>query len=252
MGWTMPAHLRVSIADRPGALATLTAALAGAGANVLAVTVLEHEQGRAIDDLLLDWPYERPWDDLERAVASCAGARVHGRRHVRQPALTHDTDLFGQMLQQPERAVETVVDGLPHLLLADWCAAFDRRHPRESIYQTPGSPLPLPETSGPLDRSRAVSSGEEMLVLAQLPDSSLRVIVGRYQGPGFTRSEVDRCVALLGVAAGAVRLGFRPAARAEPAAVTARLLTPSENPGTVADRTESVATETMPGPVSRV
>ncbi|MDQ1695527.1 MAG: hypothetical protein QOJ03_880, partial [Frankiaceae bacterium] len=55
----MPAHLRVSLSDRSGSLAALAGALAAAGANVLSVTVIEREQGRAIDDLLLDWPYTR-------------------------------------------------------------------------------------------------------------------------------------------------------------------------------------------------
>src|SRR3954447_19822382 len=87
----MPAHLRVSLADRPGALATLTRALAAAGANVLSVTVLQRESGRAVDDLLLEWPFERPWDHVVRAVEGCAGARLHGLRHVSTTELPPDT-----------------------------------------------------------------------------------------------------------------------------------------------------------------
>jgi (p)ppGpp synthase/HD superfamily hydrolase len=68
----MPAHLRVSVADRPGSLAALATALSRAGANVLAVTVLEREQGRAVDDLLVEWPYPRPWDGLTKALEACA------------------------------------------------------------------------------------------------------------------------------------------------------------------------------------
>jgi len=70
----MPAHLRVSVADRPGALAALTRALAAAGANVISLTVLQREGGRAVDDLLLEWPFDRPWDHVVRAVAGCPGA----------------------------------------------------------------------------------------------------------------------------------------------------------------------------------
>src|SRR3954451_6025555 len=142
----MPAHLRVSVPDRPGSLAALTAALAAVGANVLSVAVIDREAGRAIDDLLLDWPYGRAWDAVTSAVDGCAGLRVHGLRHVSEPAVTHDSDLLSQVVEQPQRALETIVDGLPHLLLADWCALFDRRRPRQAEYGTPGSPSPLPET----------------------------------------------------------------------------------------------------------
>ncbi|MBV9293777.1 MAG: ACT domain-containing protein [Frankiales bacterium] len=202
----MPAHLRVSLADRPGALAALARALAGAGANVLSVTVTEREQGRAVDDLLLDWPYERPFDAVVRAVESCDGARLHGLRHVSESAPSRDCDVMQQVVDQPHRAIETVIDALPHLMLADWCAAFDRRWPREVVYGTAGSPLPLPETTGPLDRPRAFAVREETLMLVQVPGTALRLLVGRYDGPAFSRSEVDRAAALVSATAGVIRL----------------------------------------------
>ena len=129
----MPAHLRVSVADRAGSLAALTAALSRAGANVLSVTVLERDQGRAVDDLLLDWPYARPWDELTRAIEDCPGLRIHGIRHVAVAAATSELDLVRQAAEQPLRAVETVLDGLPHVLLADWAAAFDRSDAFRSV-----------------------------------------------------------------------------------------------------------------------
>lgn len=197
----MPAHLRVSVADRPGSLAALAAALARAGANVLSVTVLEREQGRAVDDLLIEWPYGRPWDSVTRAIEDCPGLRVHGIRHVAVAAATSDVDLIRQATEQPERALETVVDGLPHVLLADWAAAFDRRTPRLPVLATHGAPTPLPETTPSFDRPRTFIAGPEALIMAALPASSLRVLVGRYEGPGFTRTEVDRCAGLLEVTA---------------------------------------------------
>ena len=202
----MPAHLRVSVADRPGSLAALAAALSRAGANVLSVTVVEREQGRAVDDLLLDWPYGRPWEVLTRALDDCPGLRIHGIRHIATTAATSDVDLLGQVVDQPARALETVVDGLPHVLLADWAAAFDRRTPRLPVVGTPGAPMPLPETTRPFDRSRALTVGPEALILAQLPASPLRVLVGRYEGPGFTNAEVERCTALLDATASVRRL----------------------------------------------
>jgi len=193
----MPAHLRVSVPDRPGSLAALTAALAHAGANVQSVSVIEREAGRAVDDLLLDWPYGRAWDAVTTAIDNCPGVRVHGLRHIAEPSVSHDADLLGQVAAAPERALATVVDGLPHLLLADWCALFDRREPRQPEYATPGCPLPLPETDHPLGRPRTMAVDGESLLLAPVPASTLRVLLGRFTGPGFTRGEMHRCSSLL-------------------------------------------------------
>jgi hypothetical protein len=206
----MPAHLRVSLSDRPGALAGLTRALAAAGANVLAVTVLDRDQGRAVDDLLLDWPYERPFDAVVRAVAASDGARLHGLRHVSETAVSRDCDLVQQVVEQPGRAIETLVDTLPHVLLADWAAVLDRRWPREAVHGTTGCPLPLPLTAAALDRGRALVVDGEAMLLLPVPGSTLRVLVGRYDVPAFTRAELERATALVATTAAIARLAVRP------------------------------------------
>src|SRR4051794_41802733 len=125
----MPAHLRVSVPDRPGSLAALTSALAAVGANVLSVAVLDREGGRAVDDLLLDWPYGRSWDSVTSAVDSCAGVRVHGLRHVNEPAVGHDGDLLRQGGDQAERGSGAGGGGGPPGGLADWGGVVGRRQP---------------------------------------------------------------------------------------------------------------------------
>lgn len=210
----MPAHLRVSVPDRPGSLAALTAALAQAGANVQSVSVIEREAGRAVDDLLLDWPYGRAWDAVTTAIDNCPGVRLHGLRHIAEPSVSHDADLLGQVAAAPERALETVVDGLPHLLLADWCALFDRREPRQAGYATPGCPTPLPETDHPLARPRTMAVDGESLLLVPVPASTWRVLVGRFTGPGFTRAEMQRCSSLLTTATAIARLADESSASA--------------------------------------
>jgi len=201
----MPAHLRVSVADRPGALAALTRALAAAGANVQSVTVLQRESGRAVDDLLLEWPFERPWDAVVRAIDGCAGARLHGLRHVPNVAHVHDADVVVQLLAQPDRAVETLVDTLPGLMLADWAAIADHHWPRDPVYGSVDAPEPLPATPVALPRARSLLVGDTPLVVLPCTDD-LRLLVGRTSNPGFTRTELDRCAALARVALEIVRL----------------------------------------------
>lgn len=52
----MGVQLRVSLPDQPGALARIARTIAHSGADVLWVSVLESEGGRAIDEFGLRWP----------------------------------------------------------------------------------------------------------------------------------------------------------------------------------------------------
>ena len=219
----MPAHLRVSLADRPGALAALTRALAAAGANVVSVAVLQREAGRAVDDLLLEWPFERPWDHVVRAVEACPGARLHGLRHVAVVEPAADSLLLTQVLQAPGRALEVMVDTLPALLLADWAAFADRSWPREPLVASPHSPLPLPLVPSALPRPRVLVVDDDPVMVLPCEGTDLRLLVGRAAGPGFTRSERDRCASLLSAVVALVRLAYSDAEVATPGAVTAVL-----------------------------
>jgi hypothetical protein len=220
----MPAHLRVSLADRPGALAALTRALAAAGANVLSVTVLQREAGRAVDDLLLEWPFARPWDHVVRAVDACPGARLHGLRHVATVETAPDSLLLTQALQRPERALEVMVDTLPLLLLADWAAFADRRWPREPLVASPQAPLPLPAVPAALPRPRVLVVDDDPVMVLPCDDTELRLMVGRAAGPGFTRTERDRCASLLSAVVALVRLAYSDAETTVPTGLTGVLL----------------------------
>jgi hypothetical protein len=224
----MPAHLRVSLADRPGALASLTRALAAAGANVLSVTVLQREAGRAVDDLLLEWPFERPWDHVVRAVEGCAGARLHGLRHISGAETPPDTTLMQHVLAQPHRALDVMVDTLPSLLLADWAAFADRRWPREPVIASPNSPLPLPPMPATLPRPRVLAVDDEQVMVLPLPDSELRLMIGRGSGPGFTRTERERGAALLTTVLALARLAYQDAVTTSPSPLTAAVVAPED------------------------
>jgi hypothetical protein len=57
-----------------------------------------------------------------------------------------------------------------------------------------------------------------------VPSSPLRVLVGRYAGPGFTRGELDRCATVLSITADVIRLAYRDATAAAPSETTQALL----------------------------
>ena len=220
----MPAHLRVSLADRPGALAALTRALAAAGANVLSVAVLQRESGRAVDDLLLEWPFARPWDHVVRAVEACPGARLHGLRHIASVETAADSLLLTQVLKSPGRGLEVMVDTLPSLLLADWAAFADRNWPRDSVVASPQAPVPLPAVPTALPRPRVLVVDDDPVMVMPCDGTDLRLMVGRTAGPGFTRTERERCTALLATVCALVRLAYAGAETTEPTSVTGVLL----------------------------
>jgi hypothetical protein len=156
-------------------------------------------------------------------VAACPGARLHGLRHVPALSPTSDCDVLGQVTAAPEHAVETLVDALPHLLLADWAAVVDRGRPREAAYGTIGCPHPVPALLGTLDRPRSLSVGEHV-ALAPVRATPLLVLASRYTGPAFTRGEVDRLAGLVDVTAAVARTAYRPALGTPATAPTALLI----------------------------
>jgi hypothetical protein len=117
----MGIQLRVSIPDQPGALARVTQAIARAGADVISVSVLESDAGRATDDFRLRWPDGKSSKSLIDAIDACAGVTLLGCRRTRwlldgRP----DLDLLTYLIAVPERGIETLVDMAPAALDADW------------------------------------------------------------------------------------------------------------------------------------
>src|SRR5471030_955133 len=100
-------HLRMSVPDRPGMLAQITAALADVGADIRTIAVLEREAGRAVDDIYLSWPEARSADVLSQRVSSVRGVTVLGLRPSRQvPGAFPDIDLLSRSSPR-RRAVST-------------------------------------------------------------------------------------------------------------------------------------------------
>src|ERR1700722_17108579 len=103
----MGIQLRVSIPDQPGALARVTQAIARAGADVISVSVLESDGGRATDDFRLRWPDRKNPKSLIDAANACMGGELLGCRRTRwlldgRP----DLDLLTYLIAVPERGLE--------------------------------------------------------------------------------------------------------------------------------------------------
>jgi hypothetical protein len=197
----MGIQLRVNIPDQPGALARITQAIARAGADVISVSVLESDAGRATDDFRLRWPDGKSSKPLIDAVSACMGVELIGCRRTRwlldgRP----DLDLLTYLIAVPERGIETLVDMAPAALDADWAElrAPARRLPALYLSSATARDHLAPE-SMPV---RAAAWQGEDGAWAYFPLAALRcvLVIGRDGGPGFMRSEIAHAERVLDLA----------------------------------------------------
>jgi len=114
---TMEIMLRVAIPDRPGALATVAAAISEVGGDIQAVDVVETGAGTALDDLVVVVADERGLasliDHLEAhdgvAVLHAGPSRGHPGDGVTRLAVGLQSMLDGSM--DRDHAIEVVVGG---------------------------------------------------------------------------------------------------------------------------------------------
>jgi hypothetical protein len=187
----MSIQLRISLPDQPGALARVARTIAHSGADVLWVSVLESEAGRAIDDIGVRWPDGAPHQLLLDALSRERGVQVVGCRSSRRLLDERaDLDLLTYLLAVPQRGVETLVDMAPAALDADWAELRAPAKRLAAIYPTTG---PMHDEVAPEGMPvRAVAGVTGTLAWMHLPLPALAsvLVVGRDGGPAFLRAEV--------------------------------------------------------------
>jgi len=212
----MLARVRLSVLDRPGMLGHVASAIGAAGADIARVDVLDSETGRATDDVFIE---VRNPDHLVRVcdeLGTVAGVVVMGTQTPAPPSAGHaELELLGHVLAQPNRALETLVDGAPPALGADWAAILrfgEDGDPKEVLaisHRSPGedhvtlrSALRL--TTVPMTPpGRPTPYGGTALI--PLGSHPLGLVLVREEGPEFHRSELWRLGQIGDIAATVVR-----------------------------------------------
>ncbi|RJL31650.1 amino acid-binding protein [Bailinhaonella thermotolerans] len=188
-------RLRVSMPDRPGTLGHVARVLGVLGADILQVTVLERETGRAVDDFTVSLPSASivagrdPGADVAERIGALPGVRVEGSWVAREaPGALPDYDLFAHVAAEPQRALPALVDAVPHLVSADWAVAVsgDGAVAHRS-WQAPDEPV-LPDSSLPRPQLHSRGGVHYMCV----PLEEARVIAARESGPSFHPAELER------------------------------------------------------------
>jgi hypothetical protein len=198
----MLVRIRVSVADRPGSLGAVASALGTADADIAAIDVLASEAGRALDDFFVRVRDTRHLSDVCSAVERLLGVSVVGVQQPAPPMSGHaDLELVGQMLAAPERGLQTLVDGLPGVLGADWAAAVRSGPTGEPAVVIMSMRYPGPEHVKLSATARLGSLGMARIgerepygagALAPIGTSGLALLVAREHGLQFHQSELAR------------------------------------------------------------
>ncbi|GAB1817917.1 ACT domain-containing protein [Herbidospora sp. RD11066] len=190
-------RLRVSLPDRPGVLGQVARAFGVMGADILQVTVLEREAGRAIDDFTVSWSAVFSPDELRDRIGVVPGVKVEAAWPTREtPGANPDYDLLGHVAAEPGRAVLTLVDAVADLVSAEWAVAVDAAS-GDVVHGSWQAPETLHATL--LTAPRAATFTEGTLHLLSVPIGDLHLIVARRQGPAFHKAEQDKITRLVDV-----------------------------------------------------
>ncbi|HEU5426961.1 MAG TPA: ACT domain-containing protein [Actinocrinis sp.] len=199
-------RLRIWVADRPGALGQVTRELGACGADIVQVSVLSRERGRALDEITVFLPEPEQQSRIERSLRSLGSVTVEGIRPSGEvPGAFPDLDLLGRVAADPRAALNILADALPRILAADWAVAVPPGAagalPESAVlarsWDAPREPV-LPELPR---RAATVSVGGARYACAPVGDAAVHLVVCRIGDPAFHRFEVMRLARITEVAA---------------------------------------------------
>jgi hypothetical protein len=200
-------RLRVSLPDQPGGLGRVAKVLGTLGADILQVTVLEREAGRAVDDFTVSWPGAASPSEVRDRFSAVPGVKVEGVWATREvPGSAPDYDLLMHVATEPARGLATLVDALPMLCGAEWSVAYRDGAVRHASMAAPDY-IDLPE---PPVRAATLDTEKLRLMLLPVVTHGLHVLVARADGPVFHRAELERAVRIVDVVATLAARGRTP------------------------------------------
>jgi hypothetical protein len=192
----MLALIRISVADRPGALGDVASNVGAAGADIVQVQVLESESGRALDDLHVQVRDAEHLGRVQQRLSSMPGVQVIGVRDEPAPASGHgELELARRVQAAPARALHTLVDGVATSTGSDWAAVVrydEMERVDQVVAMSPTCPGPdAVQIDVPL-RVTTVAGPYAGMALVPITGTRLGLVVVRESGPSYHRSELWR------------------------------------------------------------
>ncbi|MFC9975919.1 ACT domain-containing protein [Spirillospora sp. NPDC127200] len=195
-------RIRVRLPDRPGSLGQVARILGAAGADVVQMSVLERDNGRALDDFTVVWSAGAGIDRLCGGLGSVPGVDIVGVWPTVEPqGAFPDAALIGQLAADPARGALTLADAVPALLSADW-AALAETGPEGTAAAHVSAPGAVGTELPDLEpvRPRAFTAPDGTQYAISPVTGGLVLVVARTGAPPFHRTEVCRLAQLAGAA----------------------------------------------------
>jgi hypothetical protein len=195
-------RIRVRLPDRPGSLGKVARILGAAGADVVQMTVLERDGGRALDDFTVAWPAGTSIDRLIEGLGFVPGVEVAGVWPTIEPqGAFPDAALIGQLAAEPGDGLAIFTDALPGILSADWAGLLRATSAEPALVHSSlggSADIGLPDVRPVRPRAFAGPDGTNYAVA---PIGGMRtglvILVARAVAPGFHRTEVFRLTQLV-------------------------------------------------------
>lgn len=197
--------MRVSLPDIPGSLGAVATAMGAVGADILAVEIVQKQDGSAIDDFVVHLPPDRLPDSLISACHGLDGVTVEWiSRYPEGGGLQSDLEALERMTSDPEHAAETLVASAPAVFRSQWAVLveIDPDGAAHATYTTPMAPdlnteqlkrlAPFDDTHRlNLDGEWIPGYDDSVVVIAPLSEHRA-IVIGRIGGPAYLESEVAR------------------------------------------------------------
>src|SRR4051794_26939928 len=124
----MPYLMRVELPDVPGSLGRVATAIGEAGGDIEAIEIVEHRRdGMAVDDVLLETAPGVMPDSLVSACNQLDGVKVLWvSRYGAGGNLFLDLEAVETLTQNPDTALDELVEVLPITFRADWAMRVRR------------------------------------------------------------------------------------------------------------------------------
>ncbi len=202
----MPYLLRVELPDVPGSLGRVATAIGEAGGDIEAIEIVEkrHDDGTAVDDVLLEMGGGAMPDSVVSACTALEGVTVLWiNRYAAGGNLFLDLEAVEDLTGSPEKALDRVVDLLPDVFRADWAVRIHRLH--GVTQRTAAAPADLPFVELDSASRIEVEDDEITLYAGTRIDGNELIVMGRRGGPEFVDAELARFGHLVGLAASLAR-----------------------------------------------
>jgi ACT domain len=186
--------VRVWMPDRPGALGQVASRIGAVRGDVLAIEILEHGAGRAIDELMVSLPDEQLISLLAAEVDAVDGVSVESIRVVDEdrtdPSLAALALCAAVAESSSDERVHVLTSGVARIIEADWVAIMRGGDLVEHVGEAPelGWLTAFLAGSGHLDGLD--DSAPSDLVWVHLDASGLTLAAGRTGHPIHERERV--------------------------------------------------------------